>query len=51
MLRGEMLGAEEAYQMGLIHRIAPRGKAIFQALELAEKLAKQQVSSLLFNNL
>ena len=39
MLLGERIPAETAYSWGLINRLAPEGKDVDMALELARKLA------------
>lgn len=39
MLSGDPINAERAYQLGLITRIAPKGKALQWAEELARKIA------------
>ena len=39
MLSGDPITAERAYQLGLITRIAPKGKALQWAEELAQKIA------------
>lgn len=39
ILTGRALGAEEAFSMGLVNRVAPPGEALSMALELAHTLA------------
>jgi len=40
ILTGRPVGAEEALQMGLVNRVAPRGAGLEAALELAAQLAR-----------
>jgi enoyl-CoA hydratase/carnithine racemase len=39
LLTGDMVAAEDAWRIGLVNRVAPAGKAIDVALELARKIA------------
>jgi enoyl-CoA hydratase len=39
ILTGEPLASERAYQLGLVNRLVEPGKAVDEALELAEKIA------------
>jgi enoyl-CoA hydratase/carnithine racemase len=38
MLLGEPIGAERAYQIGLANRVVPDGRAVEEAVALAEKI-------------
>jgi enoyl-CoA hydratase/carnithine racemase len=40
LLTGEPLGAERAFQLGLVNRLVPAEKVLEQAIELAEKMAE-----------
>jgi enoyl-CoA hydratase len=40
LLTGEPIGAERAYQIGLVNRVVPRGEALGAAVELAEKITR-----------
>ena len=46
LLTGRLVGAEEAKALGLANRVAPPGKALEEALALAEELAKNAPTSL-----
>ncbi|WP_105316641.1 enoyl-CoA hydratase/isomerase family protein [Thermus tenuipuniceus] len=46
LLTGRLVGAEEAKALGLVNRVAPPGKALEEALALAEELAKNAPTSL-----
>ncbi len=46
LLTGRLLGAEEAKALGLINRVAPPGKALEEAVALAEEVAKNAPTSL-----
>ncbi|WP_135255627.1 enoyl-CoA hydratase/isomerase family protein [Thermus caldilimi] len=46
LLMGRLMGAEEAKALGLANRVAPPGKALEEALALAEELAKNAPTSL-----
>jgi enoyl-CoA hydratase/carnithine racemase len=41
LLTGDMVAAEDAWRIGLVNRVAPAGKAIDVALELARKIASK----------
>lgn len=41
LLTGDMVSAEDAWRIGLVNRVAPAGKAIDVALELARKIASK----------
>lgn len=41
LLTGEEFGAEEAYRIGLVQEITPRGKQVERATEIAHVIAKQ----------
>jgi enoyl-CoA hydratase len=40
ILTGRMVPVDEAYGMGLVNEIVPKGKALERALEIAEALAR-----------
>jgi enoyl-CoA hydratase len=40
LFRGDYLSPEEAYRIGLINRVAPKGKALESALEMAQAISK-----------
>jgi enoyl-CoA hydratase len=44
---GERIGARRAYEMGLVQEVAPAGRALARALELAERIASYPQRSLL----
>ncbi|WP_243027234.1 enoyl-CoA hydratase/isomerase family protein [Thermus albus] len=46
LLTGRLLGAEEAKALGLVNRIAPPGKALEEALALAQELSNNAPTSL-----
>ncbi len=46
LLTGRLIGAEEAKALGLINRVAPKGKALEEALGLAETVAQNAPASL-----
>ncbi|MDM7325358.1 MAG: enoyl-CoA hydratase/isomerase family protein [Thermus sp.] len=46
LLTGRLLGAEEAKALGLVNRIAPPGKALEEALLLAQELSQNAPTSL-----
>ncbi len=46
LLTGRLLGAEEAKALGLINRVAPPGKALEEAVALAEEVAQNAPTSL-----
>ena len=39
ILTGRVVGAEEAYRMGLVNEVVPKGRSLERALELAELIA------------
>lgn len=39
MLTGDMIGAEEAHQLGLVNHVVPHGEALKKAKEIIEKIA------------
>ena len=43
---GDIIDAQEAYRIGLVNRVAPEGKALSVALELAQTLAKKPALAL-----
>jgi enoyl-CoA hydratase len=45
---GESLSAEEAWRIGLINRIAPKGKSLEIALDLAESISAHSLPALAF---
>lgn len=48
LLFGDSLSAEEAFRVGLVDELVPKGTALPRALELARRLAGQPASSLKF---
>ncbi|MFM9849615.1 MAG: enoyl-CoA hydratase [Hyphomicrobiaceae bacterium] len=46
LLLGEMANAEEAAQYGLVNRVVPRGRAIAEALTLAEAIAAKSAATI-----
>ncbi|TBH21702.1 enoyl-CoA hydratase/isomerase family protein [Thermus thermamylovorans] len=46
LLTGRLIGAEEAKALGLANRVAPPGKALEEALALAEEVARNAPTSL-----
>lgn len=40
ILTGRPVGAREAWEMGLVNRVVPKGKALEEAIQLAEQLAR-----------
>lgn len=40
ILTGRPVGAQEALQMGLANRVVPKGKAVEEAMKIAEQLLK-----------
>ncbi|WP_038047089.1 enoyl-CoA hydratase/isomerase family protein [Thermus caliditerrae] len=46
LLTGRLIGAEEAKALGLVNRVAPPGKALEEAVALAEEVAKNAPTSL-----
>ncbi|MGC8966813.1 MAG: enoyl-CoA hydratase/isomerase family protein [Thermus sp.] len=46
LLTGRLVGAEEAKALGLVNRVAPPGRALEEAVALAEEVAKNAPTSL-----
>jgi enoyl-CoA hydratase/carnithine racemase len=46
LLLGEMASAEEAAQYGLVNRVVPRGRAVAEALTLAEVIAAKSAATI-----
>lgn len=40
LFRGDYISAEEAYRVGLVNRVVPRGEALASALEMAHAIAR-----------
>ncbi len=46
LLQGKLIGAGEAYRLGLVNEVAPKGQALERALALASQIAEAAPSSL-----
>ena len=44
LLLGDMIGAQRAQEFGLVNRVAPRGQAIGEALEMAGQIAEKSTA-------
>ena len=47
IMTGRPVGAQEAHSMGLANRVVPKGRAVHEAIKLAERIARFPMNSLL----